>query len=288
MQINIPLNSQQHHQQQQKHHQHEQEQQHEQQQKLDILNQYKPIIYFDSHEQYYPSTIEYYLANAEGFDYKDSLIYSIGEINSNNIHQVYNKHLLQFKLKNKTALNGFQQESDIVSCPFYGTVIDNIKLNEIKDDGLIKILNPNQDASSILLRYSFFYPARGPLYLFRFIPICLPTEVDVVHIDIYIDRYTKELQYIYFPILDIKVPKENLEFQDSQDSHVKLYASLYDHYLYPKKQLNDRRWTCFYEKADGKGLIWSPSCIEYVDSSIIWNSFGGNIGSKRTPLINLN
>jgi len=229
---------------------------------MDLLQRFKPRIIFDSREIFFPSSVEYYLANSDSDNNNNNVPnFMSSNFDIDNIHKL-SEHT-QIRAYNKECLAGFNTASDINDAPLYGTVSSREKI--------------------WLLQYVAFFPYRGPYYCCGCLPICGNSEVNTRFIYMMVDKKTEELLGVYFDgTASFMKPKELHKIEDT----VILYSALYTHVLYPHPGSYPNS-IFLYDENDERGLTWSPKQVEYIDENTPWNKYMGTFGdSAYTPLYN--
>lgn len=227
---------------------------------MDLLNRFKPRIVFDSREVFFPSSVEYYLANSES-DEKKMSISATDNLDMDNIHKL-SEHT-NIRAYNKDCLAGFHTASDISDAPMYGTVSEREKI--------------------WLLQYVLFFPYRGPYYLCGCLPICGNAEVNIRFIYMMVDKKTEDLIGVYCDgTASFIKPKQLHKIDDT----VILYSALYTHVIYPHPGSYPNS-IFLYDENDENGLVWSPKRLEYIDEKTSWNNFSGTLGDNAySPMHN--
>ena len=140
-----------------------------------LLQRFRPCLVFQSTEQFFPSTVEYYLANAEMTDSDGRLVRAVGSVYTDSLqsHSFSNYHV---QVVNEKALKGFSS-IDLPVAPFYGTV-------ECR-------------ASTWVLQYLLFFPYRGSKYCCGFFPISCKEEACFKFIHIVVSQENQQILGVY-------------------------------------------------------------------------------------------
>jgi hypothetical protein len=203
----------------------------------EVLQKFVPYILFDSREEYYPSPIEFYIANCNIIGPDGNILKNV---DMTNLKSIPASHRLQ--LCNPESRYGFNVESDLNKVPFYTQVI--------------------QDHDMLRLIYVLFFPSKGADYIcgciLGHIPWWTPdisNTSNVQSVEIDVDKYTPN----HIRKITINGDEYNPKILERFDGHPMLYCNLYNHELSPYPQVS----FCYCH--DEKGHILKSKFIEPID-----------------------
>lgn len=200
-----------------------------------MLSDLAPILIFDSREEYFPSTIDYYLANSE-------VIYPEGNISEElgivDIPTIPPRCTIQ--MRNSDCRFGFNTPSDMSKIPYY--------------------IHRIEDATNCAwkLSYFVFFPSQGPDYLCGCIPWWTSTTANLHSVELTVDKDTMKLRRV---CLDGE--EENFKYVELFDGHIMVYCNLYSHSL----SLTPQYSFCDYHNE--KGHVIQPKFFDHVDPLIL-------------------
>lgn len=201
----------------------------------DLMVEMAPILMFDSREEYFPSTIDYYLANSDAISadgHMDTIVTTgLGMIDIPSLPST-----CTIQLRNSDCRFGFNNPVDMAKIPYYTHKVE--------------------DATNCAWKISYFvfFPSQGPDYLCGCIPWWTSTTSNLHSIELTVDKDTNKLRRI---CLDGE--EEILKHVELFEGRPMIYCSLYTHHL----SLVPQNSFCNYH--DEKGYILCPKFFETVD-----------------------
>ena len=205
----------------------------------DLLSAMAPTLIFDSREEYFPSTIDYYLANSDA-------IYTDG-------HTIDRLAVIDIPSLPPTCTIQMRNEPDTAHCRFgFNTPVDM--------DKIPYYTHKVEDATNCAwkLTYFVFFPSQGPDYLCGCIPWWTSTTSNLHSVELTVDKDSKKLRRI---CLDGE--ETDLKTVELFGGHPMIYCNLYTHTLSLVPQYS----FCGYH--DEKGRILRPKFLESIDPLIL-------------------
>jgi len=209
-----------------------------------ILKRFAPMILFDTNERYYPSTVEYYLANSD-----ITKCNITPDVTFDQIIKLILSDQSSLVLKNPNCKYGFCADSDLAKTPLYV---------QFKED---------EHRHALILTYHLFFPGQGILeymwwccYYFWCVP---PSWIEMM------DMNTPNIQTVHmiidktsFKLRELRLNGKHQVLHETEyyNNRLVLYSALATHELSTRG--NDG---CF-QQSDGKGLTLVPTFMELIDS----------------------
>ena len=154
-----------------------------------ILEHHAPIIFFHSNEEYFPSTIEYFLANCEETDA---------------FYDICNPSSQSFNVHNSDCKFGFRHQSELSQAPYYVTYTTDVT-----------------KSSSVTILYYLFFPHTESRYFCNFgnTNELYPTT-ESIKITIVGDKVTHvEVQSQHIPLQEIEWFQGKIVLYCTKSSH---------------------------------------------------------------------
>lgn len=230
----------------------------------ELIDKYRPILKFHPDEQYWLSSIDYYLENATiGMN---GLTLS-KKVTKENLCSWQNSIGLPLYLTpNKDALHG--QKNDLNDVPIYVSV--------------------RETRSQIIIHYIFFYVYNG-----AFMVCGYPNgqhNADLENFAVYINKRSCELDKVFYSAHKSQdgVWLKN-SFTGSSDNYVSnipmenghpvVYIANHSHACYPKAKTYWRIFGFANDHTSDMGFHWLPNKLVYIDDNTNWNKFEGYWGA---------
>lgn len=250
----------------------------EQNSNLTLLNTHKPQFIFDSCERFFPSSVEYYLANSIQQIGSGNVVKSVGTINPNAlcIYDITSQSTIitdHIRLAIGECQTGFTDD-DLSSAPIYGSVF--------------------RHDTFTLLQFIVFFPFSDSQYACNFIPTTRSIEANFRFIHIKIFNDDELPSEVYF---DGKFEYYYFNCQPSEH-RIRCYPVAGSHELRSETTIG---FCCLQAENDGFGRVWSPS-VEYIETNTKietdtrndtdtrnkpntenWTHFSGKIGDSVAP-----
>jgi hypothetical protein len=208
-----------------------------------ILKRFAPMILFDTNERYYPSTLEYYLANSESNDN------NISDTTLDQMIQLISTNQGSFVLKNPTCKYGFCTVSDLTKTPLY------VKFKE------------DENSHAWILTYYLFFPGQGnveytwwQLWWWCY-SWCMDTTTTTTSSTPNIQSIHMIIDKTSFKLRELRLNDKHQMLREIEyyNDRLVLYSALDTHEL----SINGDNG-CF-QQSDGKGFTLSPRFMELLD-----------------------
>lgn len=211
---------------------------------------YRPIVYLDKREKYFPTTIDHYLSNCIMFTPNNGILPTI--INRYNLANLGNQFGPETFLwcDNKIGL-----PDNLPSVPF---------LTHIRLQG-----------EWVAITYIFVYAYNGPLNK------CGAHQADIEHAT-FLFNHQGHLQHIYLAAHD-RYQGRWMKPQDLdwEDGHPIIYSALHSHGSYARPQTTWRLFGCFNDHTS-QGKKWLPEELEFINENTEWLHYCGFLGGPSS------
>lgn len=217
-----------------------------------LAKKYSPIVFLHPEEKYFPCPIEDYVDNCSLWNSGKEVI-PLGEMNIEKLP------LTDEKWNLKVSENYYTGEEKLETVPYYVHIIEK--------DKVIQII------------YVFIYAYNGSLYLCNIKKCGAGShQADAEHMTVEVNKNDGSLNRVYFAAHGTNdgkwVSPKDLEYMDGR---ILVYSAKHSHASYNKKGEIVR---CLGIVSDytGKGKLWSPNYMIYIDDETRWVNFKGYLG----------
>lgn len=239
----------------------------------EILNQlavrFKPVVYLDSDEEYYPCSIEYFFSHSTY--YRDNQpLYAKGQITPTTLPESAKPG--DALIVDRDFYNGTE---NLIEVPIYAYPRD-----VVLEDG----------SEVVQISYCFIYTYNGPKYIFGCIPVGAH-QGDVEHVTVELKKNScsetgvksYEITRVYFGAHKsddgLWVAREDCEY--TRRGQLVVYSAAGSHASYPHARDYIRCVGCADDYTNG-GVRWNGPLV-VIDSFTEWNNWPGHLGSEPTP-----
>lgn len=249
---------------------------------------FKPIIYFNSAEKFFPTSIENMLSVSSltlGDD--KNILVKPGDITTNNIGTFNSKYDPSSTPQGYNLRINVSEKSHEGDPSFKESV--NNKQMKITNNVPIYVHYYDLDKSTMVIQYMFLYNYNGS-HKFPILGDLGQHPGDLEHISVYVDKNTEKITKIYFAAHSTEtgmfINASNIQFEEDRPI---IYAARSSHASYPSKghfSVN-AAYGLYDDVTDDTGLHWYTENIVFIDENTPWNQFKGNLGGKggpRTPM----
>ena len=255
-----------------------------------LLLKYRPVVYLNTAEKFFPVSIEDFLANSRLVRSNNkAVLKDYGEITTQNIgsfNDVYG------------GAGGGPAEDlmvEIRDSAHPGTARD--RLHEVP---VYVAAYDDPSTNSLVAQYVFLYAYNGAQHVAG--QDFGAHKGDVEHVSVFIDKTTHEITQIYFAAHNtgngrlVTRDSGRLQFEGAQPV---VYSARWSHASYEKKgkfpqgrahtgSVIDKVST-YDDMTDDTGAKWRPDTVVVIDDTTGWNTFKGNLGGgadrgPRAPL----
>lgn len=230
-----------------------------------LLEKYKPVLYLHNKEEYFPISMENYIANsvlkAPNLPPVDSPPVQI---------MVDEKHnTTETVLDVKKEIWPGVKPSEINTVPFYGRVYEDLKylylvyIFNYSYNGAYNICEIPGLGNTIKKIYSNFDDGAH--------------QSDIEHVTVKVDKKTQKIVNIFYSAHSSAQGTWESKF-DMEDEHPVVYSAKGSHACYSKSGCYPR---IFFAANDhtSKGYRWFPAVQEITENDPLWNTYIGRIGS---------
>jgi hypothetical protein len=242
-----------------------------------LLMKYRPVIYLNTSEKYFPLTIQEFLASSQLVRCNNkTVLKDYGGITPENIASFNTEFAAPEDLMveiRESAHNGHDPHT-LAQVPVYVHVYDHPATN------------------SIVAQYVFLYAYNGAQ---RIAGMDFGAHKgDVEHVSVFIDKTTHTLTHMYFAAHNTGtgrlVPRDRIKFYHG-GTHPVVYSARWSHASYEKsgKFPQGRAHTgsvvdsvsMYDDMTDDTGVHWRPNTVVVIDNTTGWNVFKGTLGGGR-------
>ena len=242
-----------------------------------LLMKYRPVIYLNTSEKYFPLTIEEFLANSQLVRCNNkTVLKDYGDITPENMASFNTEFAAPEDLMveiRESAHNGHDPNT-LSQVPVYVHVYDHPATN------------------SIVAQYVFLYAYNGAQ---RIAGMDFGAHKgDVEHVSVFIDKTTHALTHMYFAAHNTGngrlVPRDRIKFYHG-GTHPVVYSARWSHASYEKsgKFPQGRAHTgsvvdsvsMYDDMTDDTGVHWRPNTVVVISNTTGWNTFKGTLGGGK-------
>lgn len=242
-----------------------------------LLMKYRPVIFLNTSEKYFPLTIQEFLASSQLVRCNNkTVLKDYGDITPENIASFNTEFVAPEDLMveiRESAHNGHDPNT-LAQVPVYVHVYDHPATN------------------SIVAQYVFLYAYNGAQ---RIAGMDFGAHKgDVEHVSAFIDKSTHALTHMYFAAHNTGngrlVPRDRIKFYHG-GTHPVVYSARWSHGSYEKSGRfpQGRAHTgsvvdsvsMYDDMTDDTGVHWHPNTVVVIDNTTGWNVFKGTLGGGR-------
>ena len=257
-----------------------------------LYYKFRPILYFNSAEKFFPSSIEYILENStltRGSD--KTILLGLGKINTTNIGEFNDKYDKDSNPSSNPPRSGYNLRINDIEDIHYGdnSFRTTTTKKNLVNDVPIYVNTHNIDDSTLLIQYIFVYPYNGSQRILGRNYGMHPGDIE--HISVLVDKNKEKIIKIFFGAhktgvdgQDMKVDDKNLQFIGDRPV---VYIARSSHATYPYHKKGG--WPVksankiYNDMVDDGGVHWYTEKIVVIDDKTPWNTFRGNIGGSGGP-----
>ena len=240
--------------------------------KQDLIKKYAPIVYLHPDEDYFPCTIEYFWQNSSLWNQDGVCVVPEGKMSVEKLPVDPNDTDWYLDVDNQ-YLKGCKEVNKV---PFYVNIVDN--------------------GDTYQIFYIFFYAYNGSFWLCGVPEKNCPCfavgahKADVEHICVEVKKgqvYNKDsVTRVYFAAHGHNdgqwISAKDLVWEGDK---ILCYSAKHSHASYQKL---GTIWRClgFINDNTGRGTVWTPHQLVYIDNDTYWNRYAGSLGLSnhiRTP-----
>ena len=230
-----------------------------------IADKFRPIVYLHPDEEYYPSTIEWYMNKCELWK-NNTLIKKIGELTPDNIPNNSESHEMDLHVKKEARAGSSLFQLNNVPAYTHVSKIEN---------------------GDLQITYCYFYPYNGPVWLFGIPDLFKKCDIfqvgshqaDIEHITIIVDE-SLNIKKMYCSAHGSKdglwVKPYEIEYENDRPV---VYSSKNSHAFYPFPKTICRCIGLTNDYAR-RGIKWDPP-LKMIDDNTHWNTFQGYLGKNK-------
>ena len=248
-----------------------------------LLLKYRPVVYFNTAEKYFPVTIEEFLANSRlvRSNNKAAVLKNYGEITTQNIGSF-----------NEAFGGGAAGPPEDLMVEIQDSVHRGHDQNTLDEVPVYVHAYDDPSTNSLVAQYVFLYAYNGAQHVAG--QDFGAHKGDVEHVSVFIDKTTHEITKIYFAAHNtgngrlVTRASGGLQFEGSRPV---VYSARWSHASYEKKgkfpqgrattgSVIDKVST-YDDMTDDTGTKWRPDTVVVIDDTTGWNAFKGNLGGGK-------
>lgn len=233
---------------------------------LALARRHRPVLFLDSDEDYFPSSMEFYIENS-------GLI-----LDGNEILVRYKALTPQTLVDSSVGYNPDRLSIDVTHSATSGVDPFAHPLRKVPMYVRVREVNAGDlGCKRIQITYFAFFPYNGATKILNCLCGVGAHRSDLEHMTIEFDKNGVP-ERVYFSAHNGGVWVPWREVRKSHDRPFG-YLARWSHAFYPLPKCVPRIFCCIFDRPNGKGFRWDPDGVVAVtDESPVWNTYKGYLG----------